>query len=768
MLTVNEGLFCFPGYQIGMDKMKNSGTHTNLIALAMVLSGSMMFGSSVIFADEDDIDSLVLEEVIVTAQKREASMQDVPVSMSAFSGVDLENMGVGRLEDFIGMTPNVSINFNDSIRATEITIRGIVSDPNNVGIDQAAGVYVDGVYMARPTTINTGVYDTERVEILRGPQGTIFGKNTISGALSFITRLPSQTPEFEVVGNFSNFSGKRIYAMGNLPITDDTLALRASVQYEKRDGYLKNLVGPDNNDADNVNGRVSLLYTPNENLEFIFRADAAKDRTNQGATEVLVPSPMFEGWPFFTSQDDDPYDRVIKDSESSYQDRDLWGTSLEVNWDLGASTLTSITAYRTFDWNNFQTTDHSEFDIFGTGIAEAESQLSQELRLASNDDDRLNYVVGLYWFKQDMDAEATAWVGVDAFSVFGAPLGSNPVPGTGYIDITTGNESLAGFGQLIYTLTEKFTITAGLRYTTEDKDITHALFGSPEGVFVPTVPEVSFDRTDSEWTPMLSLQYFVNDATMTYFTFSNGFKAGGYNAFSFNLVQPDGTPAEFDPEYVDNYEFGIKSTMAGGRVRLNAAVFFMDYTDLQVNQLIQNDQGIIDFRTSNAAAAESKGIEIELAAILAEGLDLTMAYGYTDAEYTDFAGATPDGQDFTGNDLELAPKNSFSTSLQYRTAVSDNWNIFARGEYIYRSAQYSDAGNTEEIKGDSYGLLNGRLGFSTQDDSIGVNFWARNLLDEDYAIVRGFGSGAFAPGAIFQRLGTERTYGVELAYRWGK
>lgn len=748
--------------------MKSLRTPSFVLTLAMLLPGPMLFGPSTVFADEDGNDSLVLEEVIVTAQKRESSMQDVPVSMTAFSGSDLEKMGVGRLEDFIGMTPNVTINFNDSIRATEITIRGIVSDPNNVGIDQAAGVYVDGVYMARPTTINTGVYDTERVEVLRGPQGTIFGKNTIAGALSFITRLPSQSAEFEMVGNLSNFSGKRLYAMANLPIAENKLALRASVQYEKRDGYIKNLVGPDNNDADNINGRVSLLYTPSEDVEVIWRADAAKDRTHQGATEVLVPSPMFEGWPFFTTQDDDPWDRVIKDSQSSFQDRDLWGTSLEVNWDLGDATFTSISAYRTFDWDNFQTTDHSEFDIFGTGIAEDEEQYSQEFRLASNGADKLNYVVGLYWFEQDMDAEATAWVGADAFSPFGAPLGSNPVPGTGYIDITTGNKSLAAFGQLIYSLSEKISITAGLRYTTEDKDIRHALFGSPEGVFVPTVPEVSFKRTDSEWTPMLSLQYFANDDVMAYFTFSNGFKAGGYNAFSFNLVQPDGTPAEFDPEYVDNYEFGIKSTLAGGRVRMNAAIFFMDYTDLQVNQLIQNENGIIDFRTSNAAVAESKGIEIELAAILADGLDLTVAYGYTDAEYSDFAGATPDGQDFTGNDLELAPKNSFSTSLQYATPVTDSWNLFARAEYVYRSAQYSDAGNTDAIRGDSYGLVNGRLGFSTQDDLVGINFWVRNLMDEDYAIVRGFGSGAFSPGAIFQRVGTERTYGVELAYRWGK
>jgi iron complex outermembrane receptor protein len=715
-------------------------------------------------AQTGDTKNWQLEEIIVTAQKREANVQTVPISISVFDGAALEKGGVARLEDFTDLAPNVYINFNDSIRATSISMRGILSDPNNVGIDQAVGVYVDGVYMARPTTINVGMFDLERVEILRGPQGTIFGKNTIAGVIHFISRKPADVAEASATVRLGNFDYKLFNAMGNLPISD-AIALRGSMQYEKRDGFLKNLAGPDNNDLDNFNARIGLRFAPNDDVEVLIRADAARDRTHAGANEVLVPSALFAGPPFNSPQDVDPWDRIIKDSESSHQDRDLFGTSAEINWSVGPGTFTSLTAYREFDWDNFQTSDSSEFDIFGTGILEDENQVSQEFRYAGGDD-QFNYVAGLYYFEQTMDAQAVARIGVDVFAPFGFPLGSNPAPGIGYIEIHTENKSYAAFAQLDYSVTESLVLTGGLRYTTEDKKITHALFGDPTGAFVPTVPKTSFSRSDDEPSWLAGIKFFASDQVMVYGTYSRGFKAGGYNAFSFSLIQSDGSPADFEPEFVDNFELGLKSTLANGRLQLNAAVFNMDYQDLQVNQLIPNNFGIIDFVTSNAAKAKSQGFEIELLARPTEYLTLQAGYGFTDAEYSSFPGATPSGDDYSGNTLPYSPKHSFGGAFDYGRPITGSWSFIIRGEYVYRSERYSDAANTPEFKGDSYSLVNGRIGLIGTNNGLGINAWVRNLFDKDYAIQIGPG-GAFSPGAVYMSVGNERTYGLELVYHWG-
>jgi iron complex outermembrane receptor protein len=710
--------------------------------------------------------TLALETVVVTAQKKAENAQDVPISISVFGADALEASGVTRLADFIAQAPNVYINFNDSIRATAISVRGILSDPNSVGIDPSVGVYVDGVYMARPTTVNTAMYDLERVEVLRGPQGTIFGKNTIGGAMSFVSKLPTDQAEVSLGLDYGNFNAATVTLIGNTPKIGDSLAIRGAVQYQQRDGLLENLAGPDNNDVNNINARISALYDVSDTLSLILRADAARDRTHDGANEILVPSPLYARAPFNSPQDVNPWDRVINDSPSAFQDRDLWGISAEANWRVSGGTFTSITAYRAFDWNNFQSSNKSAFDIFGTGIKEDQSQLSQELRFAGNAGDRLNYLLGVYYDQQEMDAEAWARVGKDVFAVFGLPLGSNPTPGVGYIDIGLESESYAGFGQLEVRATDRLKLIAGLRYTSEEKSISHQLFADPTGQFVPNTPRVTDSRTDEEATWLTSATWSFSDDVVGYVTYSHGFKSGGYNAFSFSLLQADGTLAEFDPEYVDNYEVGVKTTLLDGRLRLNADVFYMDYQDLQVNQLIQNAQGIINYQTSNAAKAISKGGELEIMARLAAGLDVTLGYGYTDASYDSFRGATPAGADFSGNTLPQSPKHSLSATTQYLYPVSEQWNFLGRAEYTYRSERYSDAANSPQIMGDSYGLVNLRLGVEEASGGMSLTLWARNLLDKDYAVVRGFGSSAFAPGAIGQSVGNERMYGIEYRYRW--
>lgn len=709
-----------------------------------------------------------LAPIIVTAQKVKENIQIVPISMSVVTSKELQDSGIVRISDFFGLIPNLNVDSSNSLRSTAIVIRGIVSDPNNVDIEPAVGVYVNGVYMDRPTTINAGLFDLERIEVLRGPQGTIFGKNTIGGAINFISNPPTQRHEFDFTADYGSYNNRRLLIIGNTPLVRDVLALRVAFQYQRRDGFLKNLAGPNNDNANNVNGRISLAYTPNDALKVLLRLHGSRDRTHDEANVILVPSPLYAGPPFNSPENvtNNPFDRIIRDKPSPFENRDVDGGSLEAHWKIGPGTLTSLTGFNAFRWSNYQSSDMTVFDIFGTGIDENQHQWSEELRYAYNGSGPLTYVAGVYADQQSEDARAFAHIGVDVFAPFGLPLGSNPYPGEGYIQDHIHDRSYAAFGQADYHFDAHWALTVGYRYTQQEKGIRQYLVGDPTGLFVPTVPPATYTRTDIAPSYDVSLQYLFSQASMLYATFSHGFKAGGFNAFAFGLVQSNGKIAEFNPEYVNNYEVGEKSTFANGRVRLDADVFYMDYRDLQVNSLVQNSSGIIDFVTSNAAKARSEGVELELQARLTSELEASLGYGYTDAIYTSYPGATPTGGNFTGNSLPLSSKNSASLALNYTHPLSSTWNLIGRFEEVYRGSRFSDPNNSPQLVAPAYTVANLRVGVAKSDGSLRVELWARNLLNRNYVNDRSFGSSAFAPGAIFESIGDPRTYGVEFSYRW--
>jgi iron complex outermembrane recepter protein len=717
---------------------------------------------------------LGLEEIIVTAEKRPENAQTVPISISVIGPAVLQEGAVVRITDFAGLIPNLYINSNDSLRATDISIRGIVSDPNNIDVEPSVGVYLDGVYLARPTTINAGLFDLERVEVLRGPQGTIFGKNTIAGAIDFVSKLPTQQQELDVTAQYGNYNDRLLQVIANTPLVTDVLAIRGAFQFERRDGFLTNLAGPDNDDANNINGRISLAYTPTDAFSAVLRVDGSRDRTHDEASVIFVPSPLFSGPPFNVPQEvsSNPFDRVIRESPSPFENRDVLGASFETNWKVAGGTLTSLIAFRHFRWSNYSSEDASDFDIFGTGILENEYQNSEELRFASNPNAPLTYVTGVYVDQQGENATAYAHVGTDVFAPFGAPLDSNPTPGEGYIQLHTHDRSYAAFGQADYHFNSKWVLTGGYRYTQQFKLINQFLVADPTGQFVPNIAPATYSRTDIQPSYNASLKYLFTEGSMGYLTYSHGFKAGGFNAFSFGLTQANGQIAEFAPEHINNYELGIKTTFDDGRVRLNADIFYMDYRDLQVSQNVQNNTGVIDYVTSNAAKARSEGLELELEARLTSELEAGLGYGYADAIYTSYPGALPPtstlplGANFTGNTLPESPKSSISSSLDYTHHMSEAWNLIGRSEFVYRSSRFSDPDNTPALVAPEYSIVNLRAGAATADGALRVELWARNLFNRDYVIIRGYGSSAFSPGAIYESIGDPRTYGVSFTYKW--
>lgn len=687
----------------------------------------------------------VLEEVVVTAQRRSENLQDTAVAVSALTAQTIQNAGIGRMEDASNALPNVYIAPRD-LRTTAISIRGISADLNNPGLDQSVGVYVDGVYMGRAATINSNLFDLERIETLRGPQGTLYGRNTIAGAVNILTRKPTSDPRAAASLSYGSDNATRGNAVIAGPLSGQ-LAASLALSVDRRDGLVDNVAtGTKLDDINSVGARLALAFTPGEDWDFTFRADGSRDRTHSGAYDVLANG-AFAGTPF---ADASPTDRRVAQSTDTTQNRDIFGASGELTWRVAGGTLTSISAFRGYDWNNIQDNDYTVLDLLDTGIREHQTQTSQELRFASDPAGRFSYVAGLFYYFQQLKTTSLVFVGPD--------LGIYPTRQTATIQADVDTTSYAAFGRGAYRLGDTLTLAAGLRYTNESKSLDFRQIGDPFQVIAGNVAPRTIDRSEDNLSPSLSVEWRPRPKLLAYATFSQGYKSGGFNVFSVTAKDD----AAYRPETVNNYEAGLKSEFLDSRLRVNAAVFYMDYQDLQQNQLIATGSGIARFQTSNAAEAHSQGIELEVSAAPTESLQLTATYGYLDASFDSYPNATAKGADYTGHRLPLAAKTSFSAAAEWTHPIADSLEVFARVEASYRSRIYFASDNA--FSDPSLTLINARAGIGPQDRRWRATVWGRNLADKDYAINRF--TGAVVPGQVLQALGAPRSVGVELSLKY--
>ncbi len=686
-----------------------------------------------------------LEEIVVTAQRRESDLQSIPAAVSAVSSADLDAAGVVRVDNLANSVPNLFIDAGSGLRASVVSVRGISSNPNNPGVDPAVGVFVDGVYQGRPTTLNSSLYDLERVEFLRGPQGALYGKNTIAGAINFITRLPTAEPSGDVRLGFGSDNQQLAYAALSGPLGSDRLEARLSGSYQKHDGYMKNLAtGHDVDDADALAGRLVVTFAATDQLKFTLRADSARDRTLSAASEIYLNG-VFEGSPL---ADAHPDDRRIANDRDPKSNRDQSDASLQIDWDTALGRITSLSAFGHFKWHNMNDNDFTVLNMLSSGIDEDFDQFSQELRLVSARYGGFDYVAGLYFEDQKLDTTSTAIVGPD--------LGIYPEEVKGIIFGKVDAQSWAAYAQGTYRFSDAWSLSGGLRYSNDQKDVTHSTIGDPFELLLPTYPERKLSRSDSETSPSLSINWTPTAGLLGYLSYSHGFKAGGFNVFSITPTDD----ARYDPEKVDSYELGLKSTLLDGAARLNVALFSLDYKDLQVNQLVLVG-GVPRFQTSNAATAESKGAEVEFQWQATEGLLLSASYGYTDANFKSFKNANSAGDDYSGNVLPYAAKNSIHAAATYAAPIGGSLTLQGRVEGNWRDHVYFDPSNDPIATQDGYTTVDARVELSAQA-GWSVALWGRNLTDETYALART--AGVIVPGQYTQQLGAPRTYGIEVGY----
>lgn len=751
-----------------------------------------------------------LEEIIVTARKREESLQDTPISVAAFSMEDIEQRGMVDFSDLGEFTPNVVFDFTSAIAAGNsaaiVMIRGVGSADWALPVDPGVGIYLDGVYIARTIGQVMDTVDVERVEILRGPQGTLFGRNTIGGAISVVTRKP-ETDRFFGRAEITTGSYDRLDANGyvNVPLNDN-LAGSLSFSTRNRDGYVKNLnpEGPDLGDNDEWSGRVALRWTPSNAVTVDLTADYSATR-EKPAPNVLIaaiedpanPDRGFAPFNNFLSGDPQcldtsdpggwristdparfnnpscfndqwavgPYrtwsSHVSSTPELQSDDRfsirvrpaselNVWGIGGTIEWDLTDNlTFKSISAHRRVE-DGFWSRDggHSgnpAHVLVRTANDYEQKQTTQELQLlGSAFAERLSYIIGFYYLEEKGKH----------LDVVELPL--NTVFDSGG---TIDNESKAVFAQGTYDITNQLSLTVGARYTDEDKefaadstvgiDRNGLVAGLPDcrnnpiprpGDGACVLPPEPAQSNTEELQPYVNLSYQWTDDLMTYVSYSEGFKAG---AFTQRVFPPATATPVAGPEFVKVYEGGFKSTWANNRLRLNGAVFFTDYTDLQVTANAATGTGsaenpVIGLTTQNAAEAEILGFELEMTAAPAPQMLLQAGVGYLDAEYTKL----DEGVNFQiEDDLVNAPEWNINVGAQYEYNLGDWGSLTPRMDLSYTSKVANDAKNAPALVQPSYALLNLSLTWRDADDAWSITAAGRNVTDKAYLITGWSGSG---------------------------
>ncbi|MBN7795531.1 TonB-dependent receptor [Parahaliea mediterranea] len=756
------------------------------LSLALLAAGT---GASGAFAQQG-----LLEEVIVTAQKRSESLEDVPISMAVMGTDAMNKTGVRQMRELTEFVPNVSMTSgNDS--STAVRIRGVGATTRNIGFDTRVGMYLDGVYLGQSPAQNLDILDLERVEIARGPQGTLFGKNTVAGAINLITNRPDREFMTEVRGEYGNLDSHRVSAIVNAPLTD-SIAARFSVSDNHRDGFVKNITtGTDFNERDGTSYRGQIRYE-GDRVDFNLAADYLESERvsffGEAVTDwsgTVTPDPLAPG------------DLEISNNVDNYEKREIWGISATADIELGRGySLRSITAYRDTQSHRIQDSDQSAYDLLKVDYPDQYEQWSQELQFFSPEGERLQYVAGLYLYDQRATSERVPTLGSQTdvlFDTLGVPLAPFSDLFTGaslntYGDVDT--ESWAAFINGTYELTDRLTLGFGARYTEEEKTVDYAMLGDVVylgGVVPVTIAQIfgvavgpivdgrttavyRDSKSYDDFSPTLSLTYAISDNVNVYAKYSSAFKSGGFNV-DFVSQNAFDNGLDFDTETVDAYEIGLKGTALEGNLRFALAGFQMTFDDYQLNQYIDLGNNLSAMTIRNAAQVKSRGFEVETTWYPSPALMLQGSVGYNDAEFEDFPGGGssrhPDGlgADLSGNKLPLAPEWSAAFAVQHNHAI-DAWNaeLVTRIDWTYSDGTYTTEDNVR-VAGpggnvpygyiDSYDVLNARIGVEAMEHW-SVYLWARNLLDEEYSL----NTPADFFGTIAEFPADPRTYGVEVAY----
>ncbi len=708
-----------------------------------------------------------MEEVIVTARKRAESSLDVPIALSVFDEKTINSPLVDDISTLGSLSPNVDFThtspLSGSTNAASVFIRGIGQNDFLLTTDPGVGIYLDGVYISRSIGGVLQLADIERVEILRGPQGTLFGKNTIGGAVQVVSRKPSSKTTANVSATLGDFNRQDFKASIEGAITDRAQA-RISLQSERRDGYGKRLLdGGELGDIDRRSLRAKVAWQSSDDTQWNLSLDHTHQRQEaipqtilgtvntfvNGLYNTLVAAPQGTAWDqrWITG---DPY--TTFQTGPSQDDADITGASLSVDHHWPAADLTSITGYRRLSADYARDPDNSPLQYGHSFNHDDHKQFSQELRLTGSVmDQRLDWLTGLYYFREHGKNLTEGFL----FSGLYQATGNNPLFDADFHvnnDIITDSGAL--FTQLTGHITDDLNLTLGLRYSREKKEFFVNNFTLNAGIqFVG--PE-TVDKTWNNTSPMISADYHFNDDMMAYLTASRGFKSGGYNGRQIFFGAID----LYDPEFATSYEAGFKTAFQDLGATLEAAIFSIDYKDMQFTTLIGTAHGLVPL-IDNAAKAEIDGAELSIARNTATGLSFNTGIGYLHARYTDVNASTI----ISGNeDLVRTPEWNVHLQLAYNWQLADLGDITLAGFITHKSKIYHDPTNVELLSEGDLTLVNASLGWHSQQNDWQIETFVTNLTDETYLLSGSTEQSAF--GGTEGHYARPREWGVKVGFNF--
>lgn len=752
------------------------------------------------FAQESGDETRRLEEIVVTAQKRTESLQDVPIAVTVHDGNDIEADNVESLLGIGSQTPGLVFSAF-SVGQPEISIRGVSTKEDGASANDSVVVSVDDVYIAARTAQVFDIFDLERVEVLRGPQGTLYGKNSIGGSINFVTKKPTADTSVRFRQSFGNYG---IFDSAGLisGAISDNLFGKVSFSRRKHDGFLTNILKPTDNyespdynqsqgERDNFAIRGQFVYLPNEDVEMVISIDSADDNhgatnrepigsigtrhTGNNASNPVAVNKALGG-------DGDPFTTLAE--TEGYTVRNVKGVSLKVAFS-GASKVDfiSISSLRQsdFDWAEDSeglppssifvnllvnqpdlgqpATNGFTFDITNSALEETQ-QLTQEFRLVSKTEGSMSWIVGAFASKEDIDRK-------ERFKFTALALGEKPSDEQSIQENTTNSYAL--YGQAEYDFSDQLTFTGGLRFSNETKDITVSarkltendkqllLVGAP---FDPT--SASEDFSNVSWKA--SLDYRVNEDVLVYGNLSTGFKSGGFTG-SASTARQATTP--FDSEQALSFEAGIKSRLADNRMLFNALAFTTQYEDLQVTRFYQPIGSTLgEFITENAGKAEIQGAEIEVVGLASDNFEVGGNLAWLNAEFVDFQGQVGRGSrktDFNGNKLRLAPEMTFSFYVQGDFDMDNGAKVTGKAKYRYQDDMFFDPDNNPITVSPAHSIVDVWLAYTTPDQRVEFKAFVKNATGEEYV------THAFSQRGseiAFGLYGPPMTYGISATYKF--
>lgn len=674
-----------------------------------------------------------LETITVTAQKRKENIQDVPVSITALSDIQVEDAGINDMKDLSFYTPNLFIVKSGNHAEQAPIIRGMF---NRMNPNPTVGMFVDGVSYSRHLSYDPDFFDIERIEVLKGPQGTLFGRNTEAGAINIITKKPGNESSAKISADFGSYNSQGYYASLSGPVIKDRLFAGFSGKRYLSDGYMENdFTGNKKVEyRDDLNGRARLRWTPTDMLDITINAEASEYDDGFGC---------FSDFDNLSSHVNYDYEGKVENSQN--------GQSLNIEYSGDDFILTSITGLRSADYNLKYDMDLTAYDLIRNYYTQEHNQMTQEIRIASTEKaEGLQWLIGAFYLGEDFDLKCSYDYPI-GFPQYNMPAHKQKLVSK----LNTMNYAV--FGQAELRVFEKLGVTAGLRYDYDKKDFKGTRYMKPD-LYGQGMVDVGDEKSNSVWLPKFALDYKFTSDIMGYTSVSRGYTAGAFNDLD-STPEVHGVP--YDAEYSWNYECGIKTAWFSNRLIFNSSLFYVDWKDKQVFL----HSGAVGNIFKNAAEATSKGFEMDVLLRPFTGLEIVGGLGYLKADYDEFKtpvynlfGEKIAEKDYEDNRLEMAPELSYNLAVQYRYPIFSSSVLFSRVEIQGVGDFYYDLENEQEQK--SYELVNAKIGYegSLMGNDFSVYLWAKNIFDEEYC-ASAWGS---QTRGYHGRLGDPRMVGINL------